>query len=490
MNRYRLLIVDDEASARETLETTLDDQGYRLFFAHHGKEALTRLQEINPDLVLLDVMMPEMTGYDVCRKIRFMEGYREIPILFITALDDRKSLIQGIEAGGDDFITKPFNRLEIITRIKGILRLNRYRKLEGERQRFQWMVQNADTGYLVINQDQRVLYANPVGRLLLNIPDEQEGNLHHLNHLLADTFQKKPLEAWENWPQQSNDDEVHYLVKPETSESAPQWLEVHTYPLVHENQWMLQVRDISKDVELTMEVKKFHNLVSHKLNTPLNQVIPFLDLAAISLAEGDMTSAREMVVTAKEGAATLHQQIQRVLSTLGSRNMSVDRVMPVEKLPEMLETVCQEHHLPESALHFNLPTQTQCALTISPQNLEVILSEIVQNAVKHHPENQPTLEVMVACQGERQPCKVTVTDDGIHLPAHSLRVLQKMAPYFQGEKFFTGQKSGMGLGLTDIKIMLWNIGGSLLIRNRAVRSGVKIELQFPPCRRCEKFPAV
>ncbi|SMP57865.1 ATP-binding response regulator [Anoxynatronum buryatiense] len=485
MNRYRLLIIDDEASARETLDTTLDDQGYRLFFAGNGKDALKRLKETNPDLILLDVMMPEMTGYDVCRQIRSIDGYREIPIIFITALDDRDSLIQGIEAGGDDFVTKPFNRLEIITRIKGILRLNRYRKLEGERQRFQWMVQHADTGYLVINDEDVILYANPVGRMMLNIPEEKEGHMHQLEPLLEGEFLKKPLEAWEHWPQRSDEKEVHYLVKPETRESVPQWLEVHTYPLAHENQWMLQIRDISKDVELTMEVKKFHSLVSHKLNTPLNQVIPFLDLAAMSLEEGDLAGTREMVETAKGGAMTLHEQIQRVLRTLGARNISADRIMPVNELPEMIKTVCREHQLPENALNLTINPQTQCALTISAQNLEVILSEIIRNAIKHHPENQPHLHIAVICAGDNQPCRLTVTDNGIHLPSKSLRMLQKMAPYFQGEKFFTGQKSGMGLGLTDVKIMLWNIGGRLLIRNREDQPGVKIEIHLPPCRGCE-----
>jgi len=128
-----VLIVDDEAAGRDILEGLLTNQGYHLVFADNGPEALTKASEFTPDLILLDVMMPELDGFEVCRRLRHDPYLGEVPILLITALDDRDSRLQGIDAGADDFISKPFNGTELRVRVRTITRLNRYRRLLLER---------------------------------------------------------------------------------------------------------------------------------------------------------------------------------------------------------------------------------------------------------------------------------------------------------------------------------------------------------------------
>jgi signal transduction histidine kinase len=129
----RILIVDDEQVGRESLHVSLAAQGYDLAFAAGGVEALATAAELVPDLVLLDVMMPGMDGFEVCRRLRADPHLAEVPILLITALDDRESRLHGIEAGADDFISKPFDRAELRARVRTITRLNRYRRLLVER---------------------------------------------------------------------------------------------------------------------------------------------------------------------------------------------------------------------------------------------------------------------------------------------------------------------------------------------------------------------
>ena len=132
-----ILIVDDEYSGRETLESILEGEGYNLVIAENGPQALAKAKSILPDLILLDVMMPGMTGFEVCEKIRSDPEVAEIPIIILTALDDRDSLLTGLKAGADDFISKPFDRFELRARLIGITRLNRYHKLLEERQKLQ-----------------------------------------------------------------------------------------------------------------------------------------------------------------------------------------------------------------------------------------------------------------------------------------------------------------------------------------------------------------
>jgi putative nucleotidyltransferase with HDIG domain len=119
---------------RETLAALLRAEEYQLAFACNGPEALEQAAALNPDLILLDVMMPGMDGFEVCRRIRATPALAEVPLILITALDDRDSRIQGIEAGADDFIAKPYDRRELRARVRTITRLNRYQRLLAERE--------------------------------------------------------------------------------------------------------------------------------------------------------------------------------------------------------------------------------------------------------------------------------------------------------------------------------------------------------------------
>lgn len=128
-----ILIVDDEPVSCETLEALLLGEGYHISYIHNGEEAIVQALQLEPDLILLDVMMPGMDGFEVCKNLRVDPFLGEVPIIMITALDDRESLLRAIEAGADDFVTKPFDRFILKARVKSIIRLNRYRRLLLER---------------------------------------------------------------------------------------------------------------------------------------------------------------------------------------------------------------------------------------------------------------------------------------------------------------------------------------------------------------------
>lgn len=148
-----VLIVDDEPVIRETLEGLLQPQGHNLAFASNGVEALAKAAHLIPDLILLDVMMPDMDGFETCEHLRSDKLLAEVPIIMITALDDRESRLLGIKVGADDFITKPFDFVELQIRVQTITRLNRYRRLLTERNKFEWVVEQDKDGYLIVNSD-------------------------------------------------------------------------------------------------------------------------------------------------------------------------------------------------------------------------------------------------------------------------------------------------------------------------------------------------
>jgi signal transduction histidine kinase len=128
-----VLIVDDDPTARETLVAMLEGEDYDLQLAKDGVQALQMLEQIQPDLILLDVMLPLMDGFEVCRRIRSTPQLAEVPIIMLTALDDRDSLLRGLDSGADDFLSKPIDRRELTARVRTITRLNRYRTLVEQR---------------------------------------------------------------------------------------------------------------------------------------------------------------------------------------------------------------------------------------------------------------------------------------------------------------------------------------------------------------------
>jgi putative two-component system response regulator len=132
-----VLIVDDEESGRQTVESVLEGEGYNIELAENGFQAIEKARILLPDVILLDVMMPGMTGFEVCQRIRSDPQLAEIPIIILTALDDRESMLTGLKSGADDFISKPFDRFELRARVLGITRLNRYHKLMQERAKLQ-----------------------------------------------------------------------------------------------------------------------------------------------------------------------------------------------------------------------------------------------------------------------------------------------------------------------------------------------------------------
>ena len=119
---HKILVVDDDANIREVLCFALAKAGYATCTAENGAQALTRYAAERPDLVVLDILMPELDGTEVCRQLRARTGERQVPIIFLSSKDDEVDRIVGLELGGDDYLGKPFSPRELVARVKACLR--------------------------------------------------------------------------------------------------------------------------------------------------------------------------------------------------------------------------------------------------------------------------------------------------------------------------------------------------------------------------------
>jgi CheY-like chemotaxis protein len=127
-----VLIADDTEQNVELLQAYLDELGCRVVTAADGQETLDRVADAKPDLILLDIMMPRLSGFEVCRKLKGSPATRDIPICMITALTEEGDIEKAVDAGTDDFLSKPINKWELLTRVRSLLRV---RHLQSELER-------------------------------------------------------------------------------------------------------------------------------------------------------------------------------------------------------------------------------------------------------------------------------------------------------------------------------------------------------------------
>ncbi|MEJ7683583.1 MAG: response regulator transcription factor [Segetibacter sp.] len=151
----RILIVDDEADILEIISYNLIKEGYEILTAKNGIEALEKIVPFKPDLVILDIMMPKMSGVEACKIIRSKPEYNDTLIIFLTALNDESSQIKGLETGADDFISKPISPKVLVSRVNAIFR--RLNKEEGKTIKLGNMVIDPERFMVILNGNDVIL---------------------------------------------------------------------------------------------------------------------------------------------------------------------------------------------------------------------------------------------------------------------------------------------------------------------------------------------
>jgi two-component system, cell cycle response regulator len=472
-----ILIVDDSLVLRSMLHELLQQAGYRLLLAATGAEAL-ELAALNlPDLILLDVVLPDLDGFEVCRRLRAHPHLAHVPIMMLTALDDRDSRLAGIRAGADDFISKPFDQIELGARVRTITRLNRYRRLQNERARFEWVVERARDGYLIVNGRDEILYANTQALRYLGLPSGERAPIAGTFLALASrAYLCRPEESWSNWPHAA--DEPRYLLLPETDTTAAFWLNVTRLALPDgdEQTWVIHLQDVTAQMAQQRDTWKLHRAVTHKLRTPLIGVLNGLELLARQGATGMRHDAAEDVAVAYKGAQNLKRVVEEVLQYAEASTLAHSGDgFPFECLADLAGGIGHELGAERVSVHLS-DSLDNLATRLSARSFEMIMRELFENAVKFHPLNRPAITV-TARRISAARAEVRVCDDGRSLPPGQLA--QVGTPHYQAEKQFTGQVPGFGLGLATVTAMVWEAGGACRFANCEPGPGMSVELVLP-----------
>jgi two-component system, cell cycle response regulator len=291
-------------------------------------------------------------------------------------------------------------------------------------------------------------------------------------------YRCEPSEAWADWPASSSSLTPRYLIRPETPTARGFWLQVeNSDAALHADMArVVRLRDVTAEMASRRDMRAFHHMLAHKLRTPLNQMLGTMTVLA---DESDVMSHEEIVSWARDGIAgveRLQREIENILQYLSAFDLGEVRTsFPLAAFPAVLDRIAREYGVP--AITVLLQDDLEVAwISLSSQAVELVAGELIENAKKFHPTHTPTIEVRVSSPTPGQ-AHLQFRDDGLTLSPEQLAKV--WTPYYQGEKYFTGEAQGMGLGLALVATLVWNVGGTCTLSNRADGSGVVVGLLVP-----------
>ena len=259
---YTILIVDDVVDNIQVAMNILKEDNYNFSFAKNGKDALTLLHENHFDLVLLDVMMPEIDGFEVCRKIKEDENLNSIPVIFLTAKVDTDSIVKGFEVGGVDYITKPFHPSELLARVRTHLELHRAKEiLKANNISLQVKMENVKKRVMTeLEASQKEMIYVLMG-MIESLSDETDAHIRRVAEISRLLAEKHPA---------MNDEDVELIY--------------HTAPMHDVGKLSIPDRILHKPGKLTeeeYEIMKTHTTKAHQfLKVPSRKIMTAADVIA------------------------------------------------------------------------------------------------------------------------------------------------------------------------------------------------------------------
>jgi len=502
----RILIVDDEQLNQSTLESFLAADGYDLYFASSGVEACSMARTVMPDLILLDVMMPDMNGFEVCRELRADPVMSRIPIIFITALSDEASRIEGLREGADDFLSKPCRREELRARVRTVVSLNRFRAIAEERARFQQLYELAPSAIVLMDKQGNVVGANPSAEALLALPPERPllsdsflagfapQSAERVRDVMTVALKKQPPTSGEvRWG--TGDAERIMRVRSALVPEGDRQLVMLIFDNVTEEvraRVALEAMNSRLDSlvkERTRELEEANGLlmsyasfVSHDLRSPLAVVKGYLSMmheGAVPLNE----EAGPMVAKAYEGTVIMQEMIENILRLAQSEHSgegfeAICSIQPASVINRVWHQIRLLH--PHAGHRFILGELPEVG--VSGAVIERIFFNLFGNALKYSAQAKDPIVEVGAVKSAALPT-LFIRDNGVGFDAREADRL-----FVEFSRLGTAAKTeGFGLGLSLVARLVRAYGGKIWAEG-SVGVGATFYVQLPAPRESLRSP--
>ena len=435
MNNTPILIVEDSLTQALQLQNILEEHDYRVAVAYNGMEALEHLKEHIPSLVISDIVMPEMDGYELCKHIRSAEKLRDIPVILLTALSDPEDVIKALECGADNFVTKPYKEDFLISRIRTILANQELRK-KGM----------SEMGIEIFFGGKKIFITSQRTQII---------------DLLLSTYEnaiQKNLEL-----KQVNNELI----------------------LAHKE---LEKRNIQLQ-NLNKQKNEFLGMAAHDLRNPLGAISNFSEVLYDEAAKALNQEQLELVSIIRSSSEFMLQMVNDFLDiskiesgkldldlqptdilSLAKQNISLNRIFSTKKGIELV--LNHEGNLP--------------VMLMDAGKIEQVLNNFISNAIKF---SYPQSVIKVQLNSSDDHLVISVTDEGQGIPEKDLDKLFKA--FEQTSVKTTGGEKSTGLGLSIVKKIVEGHKGKIRVESE-VGKGSTFYAFLPiilPDKKAEKAPA-
>ncbi|GAB4424021.1 MAG: response regulator [Anaerolineales bacterium] len=469
--RATVMVHAVDQAVKQEVYALLSDADMRVHFTENG-EIAERTEELLPDVILID-NDPRLNPFEVCRAIRTNRLLENIPVLLMCDRTDRDSRPPALSAGVDDFLEKPFEEVEVLSRLRLMVRLSAVNFLWGDLTRFTWMAENSKDGYLLLDRSGVVHYANQSAQQILNLAEDYLGL--PFRQIVERYYEVQPTEVWENW---SSTPESCFLVLPESPTARTTWIFVDALDTMvgSDLHRVVRLSDVTEKMTNYQDMRHFHTVVAHKLKTPMS--IMYSNLSIIETRMDLLTpeEIKDFVQRAMMGVSRLSKEIKDILNLIDAPlTLSDGEPFALKDFQKVLAAACEATKVRNVAVFVSEKMQDKTIALTEPA-LEMILTELLENSQKFHPKHAPYVEITFEFSTPGF-VYMLVADDGLTLTPEQLSWAR--LPYVQAEKDFTGELPGMGVGIPMVTSLVWGVGGNLWIRNRSDGPGIVVQLKIP-----------
>ncbi|OGS17582.1 MAG: hypothetical protein A2219_01065 [Elusimicrobia bacterium RIFOXYA2_FULL_50_26] len=421
----KILLVDDEARNLKLLQAMLAPEGYELLTASSGEEALQLLSGQQVNMAILDVMMPGINGFELLAKIRESESLKAIPVLLITALTEKEYKLKGLRAGADDYISKPFDRDELLARVEAQMRLSWLRQQLAEKEKVARIAEVIEEGIIITGKNfAPVVVSARAGELLEieNLPD-------NIVTYLSEKYGKSITCTAETCS--------FLFERSETSKYNPLFLSVAAYPVKNPQgeveSYVFIVRDVTAQ-QLEGRLKtNFMSFISHKLRTPLMVMGSSFELIRSTITD---PHALEMLSLAEKRHNEISSIVNRLLGFVELDNKGLAEIVSTDMIDAVISRL-EARYGKNYSLEKNVP--------VSESRLWIIMAaeELLDNSFKFYDGGQLAVSLRL------DDNVLEVSDNGPGFPAEEKDKV--VDAFYQIDKYSSGQVPGLGIGLNLVK---------------------------------------